>query len=655
MLLRALRRIAAESASVRLPLVPLFTLMACGTPEAPPFAVADAGRTPTPTPESGPPPDHGPVVEPDAHPVVNVTMNANDPSGSGANTQETYLNVKSVTEATFGKLFTATVDGDQYAQPLYAGGLKITNGAATTTTNVVFAATSNDSVYAFNADTGAQIWKTSVGTPSPMPNPYVGNYVLASNSNQVATCQGTARFIRELGVTSTPVLDPATGTLYVLALDVDSTASAMIPGWTCIYADSTQANYCQTYTCNAPTFRYKLHALDVLTGAEKLGGPVVIEGSVPGTGSESDAGILSFDTMRQFARASLLLAKNGNIYLAFAGYSDIPPYHGWVFAYDAATLKQTGAFCDSPAGDSAGIWQSGRSLLSDGTYVYVVTGNGTFTAGMPSGQDYGDSVLKLNTDLTQVADYFSPYLSNFEGMNYLYDWDGDLGSAGSTLIPGTTLILATGKEGNGYLLDTANLGKWNPTSDKIVQKVRLAWQPSNPVCDAEVKVFSTPVAWTGPDATHVYIWAMQDNLREYTLDNNGQFSSQGLCFCPNWPPGTDGPPDPPCGVDHSQNQEPSTWGGGALSISSNGTASGTGLLWATYAPTGNPNNQIDPGVLEAYDATSVTKPIWSSATNAARDTSGSWAKFTPPTIANGKVYVPTFSNQLVVYGLLPTK
>jgi hypothetical protein len=587
-------------------------------------------------------------------------MNANDPTGSGANTRETYLNVTNVTVSRFGKLFSLPVDGDVYAQPLYWGGLKL-KGAS----NVVFVATSNDSVYAFDADkvvdgdagSASPLWKVSVGTPERMPSSYVGN-----DTSSPLNCASSLVFINELGVTSTPYLDVATSTLYVLALDVDS--SALVSNWTCIHNDPSQSNYCESYTCSAPTFRYKLHALDARTGAEKLGGPITVEGKVTGSGAESVNGVLAFDTMRAFPRAGLLEAY-GNVYVAFSGYSDIPPYHGWVFAYDAKTLAKVGQFCDSPEGEQAGIWQSGRSLLSNGRddSVYVVTGNGTFNV-HTGGRDYGDSVLRLASDLSKVDDYFSPFLSDYDDTNFLSVWDDDLGSAGAAMIPGTTLLLASGKLGNGYLLDTADLGKNAPTGDRVVQKVRMTWQTDKHGCADgvnEALIFGTPVVWTGLDGTHVYVWAMNDYLRDYLLDGSGRFRSEGVCFCTVWPVvGPDSEEvdvevsDPPCGVPNGESQSAALYGGAALSVSSNGKEKGTGIVWATRSVRGNANGRSSPGVLEAYDATDVstTQPIWSSATKPARDGLGNWAKFAPPTVANGKVYVPTFSDQVVVYGLL---
>jgi len=598
---------------------------------------------------------------------VQVTMNANDPSGSGTNTAETRLTLASVTASSFGRIFSRQVDGDLYAQPLVASGVAMPDGSKK---DVVYVATSNDTVYAFDADdasASAPLWTATVGTPATMPNAFVGNVANAP----AVVCKGTPRFINELGVTATPVIDLASKTLYVVALDVDSTTT--IPNWPCIHTDPTQANYCETYTCSAPTFRYKLHALDMTTGKERSGSPVTVSGTVPGSGGGSTNGQLPFDAMTSLVRTSLLLTTAGKLYFASAGYSDRNTYHGWIFAYDAATLAKTGVFCDTSDGVSGGIWQSGRSLLADpdGAHVYVVTGNGTFDA-QNGGHDYGDSVLKLTADLSEVTDYFSPFLSDYQGENFLADWDEDLGSAGATMIPGTTLLLASGKMGNGYLLDTANLGKWSPSGDAVVQRIRLAWQAGQTACVEAVPpamVFSTPVVWTGADATgathtHVYVWGTTDYLRDYALDANGQFPTKGVCFCPeSWSfdyeskEYTVSAPDPACGLPESIGSAgDAAWaGGGALSVSSNGTQAGTGVLWATHATGGDPNRQSSPGVLEAYDATNVASPIWSSATNATRDGIGNWAKFTPPTVANGRVYVPTFSNQLLVYGLLDSE
>jgi hypothetical protein len=256
------------------------------------------------------------------------------------------------------------------------------------------------------------------------------------------------------------------------------------------------------------------------------------------------------------------------------------------------------------------------------------------------------------------------------GNNFPADWDDDFGSAGPATIPGTTMALVSGKMGYGYLVDMANMGKWSPSMDNVVQKVRLVWRSTTTACGAvESWVLDAPVAWAGPDGTHVYVWSTEDYLRDYLHDDNGKFTTgSSPCFCNPWlVTGTTGPidlpSDPPCAVPHSEGSVagPYLSGGGALAVSSYGKAPGTGVLWATYAdPTSTANGSDDehyrtPGIVAAFDATDVSKPIWTSQDDATRDGLGNWAKFSPPTIANGKAYVGTFSNELVVYGLLAGK
>ncbi len=577
---------------------------------------------------------------------VSVTMNGNDPTGSGANTKETYLDVSSVGSSAFGLLFTRTVDGDQSAQPLYAGGLEFTDG---TTKNVVFVATSHDSVYAFDADdpsASRPLWQVSLGKSVAMPNPYFGR--------DLALCKGFDLPLREVGITATPVLDLSTSTIYVLALSEDDRHT--LPGQACLGADPSSKNYCEPYTCTSPTFEYQLHALDMLTGKEKAQSPVTVQGSAEGAGAGSKDGKITFDATPAFARSSLLLAY-GNVYFATGSYGDIGIYHGWIFSYDAATLKQAGSFCDTRDGSEGGFWQSGRSLVTDGTSLYVVTGNGTFNADV-GGHDYGDSVLRLDPGLNEVEDYFSPFFSDYKGQNILNASDIDLGSAGALLLPNTTLLLATGKSGTGHLVDTGRMGKFNPNGDDIVQEARLTWRTDKKNCNDHVsgsEIHGSPTYFSGPDGLHVYVWGAGDYLRGYLLDSTGKFPSTGVCFCTAPYPGGTGlqidVSDPPCGTPSAEGTEISSNTGGAISISSNGKMPGTALVWATYSPTGNTNSIPEDGVLEAYDATKLSTPIWSSQTGATSKEAWYWAKYTAPTIANGHVYLPTFSNKLQVYGL----
>jgi hypothetical protein len=404
----------------------------------------------------------------------------------------------------------------------------------------------------------------------------------------------------------------------------------------------------------------------VTSGAERAGSPVVIGGSVEGAGWTSQGGMIAFDARLNLQRVSLLL-DYGTIYFAMASYADIGQYHGWVFAYDAATLARKAIFNDTPNGEQGGIWMSGRHMLSDHKgFVYLVTGNGTFDPNMAGGLDYGDSVLKLDSENLKVADWFSPFLSDYNGHNFLEIFDDDVGSAGATLIPNTTLLLASGKKGQGYLVDTANLGHWDPTGDKIAQEIRLAWPFDKTACPSppgNSAIYGTPAVWPGPDGTHVYVWGSGDYLRDYVLDNNGFFKTHGICFCP---PGwtinegathfTIEVTDPPCGTVSTESPDYiDALPGGVVSVSSNGKEPGTGIVWATRPGPGDSVHHSIPGYLEAFDATYLTHPLWTSVVHPTRDSIGNWGKYTPPTIANGKVFLATQSGALLVYGLLSSK
>jgi len=244
---------------------------------------------------------------------------------------ESVLTPANVNTTTFGLLFSVPVDGQIYAQPLYVSGLNIGG----TVHNTVFVATEHDSVYAFDADTPSPpLWQTSFMSP-------------AAGITTVSSADVNCTVITpEIGITSTPVIDPNSGTLYVVA--------------------ATKEN---------GTFFHRVHALDVMTGTDKVP-PVVIQGNVPGTGDGSAN--VSFVSLQHLQRAALLLS-NGALYIAFASYCDLTPYHGWVFAYDAQTLAQVGIFNDTPNGQRGGIWQSGGGPAADANgNVYVMTGNGTF-------------------------------------------------------------------------------------------------------------------------------------------------------------------------------------------------------------------------------------------------------------------------------------
>ncbi len=335
-----------------------------------------------------------------ANAQVNVTTAQNDIGRTGQNLNETLLTTSNVNRSQFGKLFSQPVDGQVYAQPLYLSGVSF-NGAIH---NVLFVATENESVYAFDADTNGggnsdPLWQASMLSAA---------HGAAAGATPVsATSVGNTDLSPVLGITGTPVIDPNTGTLYVVSTDYEN------------------ATYVQ-----------RLHALSVHTGAEKFGGPVVISGTVPGTGAGSVSGSLTFDPLWENQRPGLLLL-NGIVYVGFGAQADNGPWHGWIFSYNAATLQQTGVYCASPNGIGGGLWMSGAGLAADQLdpanhpfgRMFVPTGNGTYDAGTPytTKMDYGDTDLDL--DLTNgvptVTDEFTTY-----NQAVLDGADLDVGSGG---------------------------------------------------------------------------------------------------------------------------------------------------------------------------------------------------------------------------------
>ena len=507
---------------------------------------------------------------------VNVTTYHNDNLRSGQNLHETVLTTSLVQTNTFGKLFSQPVDGQIYAQPLVLANLLIPGKGLHT---VVYVATENDSVFAFdgNSNTGnnaTPLWQVSFINPA--------NGITTVPSSDL----GTNAIYPQIGITGTPVIDPTNKTLYVVAATKENGA------------------YVQ-----------RLHALDVTTGAEKFGGPVVIKATVKGTGAGSTKGVLSFDPFRSNQRPGLLLL-NGGIYIAWAshGLEGEFTYHGWVMGYNEKTLKQISAYCITANGSSGGVWQSGDALAADVLgNVYFMSGNGTFDANT-GGQDYGMSYVKMATKGgLNVVDYFTPYNESEESSQ-----DLDLGSGGAMLLPyqrGAAhpyLAVGAGKDGNLYVLDRTNMGHFNASGNQqIVESIPNAFGGHG--------IYSTPAYWQ----TYLYFWSPNDVLRVFQMVN-------GLVSTTTVATGsvTFGSP------------------GATPEVSSNSGANG--IVWAVQ-PDGYGTGA--PAVLHALNATTAVE-LYNSAQAGTRDTAGPAIKFTPPTVANGKVYVPTAS-ELDVYGLLP--
>ena len=521
-----------------------------------------------------------------------VTTQHYDIARTGANTNETILTPTNVNSSTFGKLFSSPVDGWVYAQPLYMPG--ITMGAGTpqagTTHNVVFVATEHDSVYAFDADsnTGANanpLWKVSL---------LVAGETTVSSGDVL-----TNDIVPEIGITSTPVIDPTTNTIYVVA-------------------KSTVAD---------TTFIQRLHALDITTGKEKFGGPVTLSASVPGNGNGSSGGTLNWDPQWQNNRTSLLLL-NGIVYIGFGSHGDNGPWHGWILAYNASTLTQTGAWCSTPNAAASGIWMGGTGLAADVPSgkpygrIFTATGNGTFDATAPNysnAMDYGDSIVKLDlsggvptmsANGTVVGDDFTPHdQANMDNE------DQDVASGGVVVLPdsvggggGAHQLVQVGKSGRVFVLNRENLGGYNPNNT------------TDPEQAASVGgLWGAPAYWNG----NVYIWGTGDNLKAFSFAN-GTLSANPTS---------------------TSNESAGTYSP-TPTVSANGTTDG--IVWSLK--TDNYSTQ-GTAILYAHDATNVANLLYSSESDAARDNPGDSVKFIVPTVINGKVYVGSES-QLSVYGLL---
>ncbi|MDB4928727.1 MAG: Pyrrolo-quinoline quinone [Myxococcaceae bacterium] len=394
----------------------------------------------------------------------------------------------------------------------------------------------------------------------------------------------------EIGITATPVIDLATSTLYVEAKSKEAGA-----------------------------YVHRLHALDLATGAERGGSPTVIAATVPGTGAGSVGGMLAFDNLHQHSRPGLLLV-NGTVYMAFASHCDREPYHGWILGYDAATLRPSVVYNTTVNGESGGIWQSGMGLSADAAGdIYYASGNGTFapTATPPQ---MGNSAVRLRRAGATLAmvDWFTPF-----NQSSLNEQDYDFGSTGVELLPGN-LALVGSKQGHLYLFNRDRMGHFNAAGDTQIEQNFLA--TAN---EEYSNIHGAPVFWASPGGTLAYVWGESDYLRAYRFDG-GRFATTPAATSTAMA-GTGMP-------------------GGMLAVSSNGSAAGSGVVWASIPIDMDANMMTVPGVLRAFDAADVTRELWNSERTPA-DSLGSFAKFVIPTVAGGRVYMATFSNRLNVYGL----
>jgi hypothetical protein len=511
---------------------------------------------------------------------------------TGTNLEETFLTPALVASPSFGKLYCRPVDDEMYAQLLYVPGVDF---GAQGKHDAIYAVTVNDSVYAYDALTGdgGPLWEKHYTDEAQ-------GIVPVPTLDLAKTTCGTYRDASHaMGILGTPALDVGANTMYFVVRTKENNS-----------------------------YFQRLHAVNLSDGAERPGSPVEIKASVAGTGAGTVDGMVPFDPMRNNQRSGLLLHE-GLVYIAWSSHCDEGPYHGWVIGYDARTLAQTVVWNASPGGTQAGIWMSGQGIaVDDMGFMYLITGNGT--ADLQGGPNRGESFLKLKRDggTLAIVDWFTPY-------NYLFleRTDRDLGASGAMLIPGSNLVLGGSKEGKLYAIDRNNMGGFNAEGDtQIVQTISVTGLNRS-------HMHSTPVYWKSGAGEYVYTMAEEDYLRQMTVAGGKmQMRSMSILRTPFDP----GPK--PGGY---------TMPGGVLVLSADGDKTSTGILWTTGTINKDANQAVVPGVLRAFDASDVGKDeLWNSERNP-RDSFGTFAKFNPATVYNGRVYVPTFSKQYCVYSKLP--
>jgi hypothetical protein len=499
----------------------------------------------------------------------------NDAARQGANTQEYALSSGTLSASTFGKLFSCTVDGAVYAQPLWAAGLVI-NGKVH---NVVFVATAHDGLYAFDADGSPCVTLWNVNLIDGAHGAFPGETTVPSGTSGHLVGWGDGDITPEVGVIGTPVIDPAAQILYVVSKSVSSDHSS---------------------------FYQRLHAIDILTGQEKSGSPTDITVTYPGIG---DGGNMTTFSPKQENQRSGLALVNGTVYIAWASHEDRAPYYGWIagYSYTGSGFNPPAVLNVTPDKQSGGIWMGGGAPASDGSYLYLLTGNGWFTASNASApnHDYGDSLLKLNLGLT-VADYFTPADQDNDRSG-----DNDFGSGGTAVLadlPSVHLILGGGKDGDLYLLNRDSLGGYgvSPPLQKVATSEGL---------------FMTGAYWN-----YYFYLAGTGVLKAYHLTINNV---------------------PDLTIDSSTLTN-FYFPGATPSVSANGIQNG--IVWAldNHAYCTHQSTSCGPAVLHAYDATNVAKELWNS--SGAGDAAGNAVKFTVPTVANGHVYVGTRGSSTTGYG-----
>jgi len=498
----------------------------------------------------------------------------NDNNRTGHNAFENKLTLKNVNSTQFGKLFVLSTDGLVDAEPLYVPNLTVGRGAH----NVLFVASEHGTVYGFDADAGTTLWQMTT----------------LKSGETSSDNRGCNQVTPEIGVTSTPVIDLAAGphgTIYLVAMSKDSSG-----------------NYHQ-----------RIHALDVTTGGEEFGGPIDITAQYPGTGANSQGGYVIFDPKQYKERAALLLL-NHVVYTTWASHCDYTPYTGWIIGYNENTLAQQYVLNVTPNGSEGAIWAAGAGPAADSSGgIYFLDANGTFDTslnaqGFPANGDYGNAIVKLSVKAKKlvVADYFNMYNTVSES-----NADQDLGSGGAMVIPNFKdangvshqLVVGAGKDGNIYIVNRTNMGKFNSNNNnQVYQELTGVLRDS---------VFSAPAY----DGNRIYYGALADHIKAFVFGSNGQLSS----------------------TPQSMTSQTFAFPGATPSIS--GSSKANLILWAT--------ENTSPAVLHAFNANNLAQELYNSnQASGGRDQFGNGNKFITPMIANGKVYV-AMQNGVGVFGLLP--
>ena len=513
-----------------------------------------------------------------------VTTYHNDGTRAGVNSQEFALNTSNVHASTFAKLFSCSVDAPIYTQTLWVPNLSIAGGMH----NVIFTATSQDTVYAFDADA------------NPCVTYWSKNLVPAGEFWPNTTDMGGDDIWPVTGVVGTPVIDPATNILYVVTKTKTTGTDARGPG-----------------ECHQ-----RLHALNLSDGSETANGPLALTSAitVPGTGDGSNGSAVPFDPFHENQRPGLALVGN-TVYVAWSSYIDQKPWHGWIMGFNKSNLRAAPLlFNATPNGSGAGIWMAGGApSIDSNNNIYVITSNGDYNGA----GEFGDSFLKLNTSLV-VQDWFTP-----SDQALMDSSNGDLGAGGAAVLadlpnaPVKHLLIGGGKIGSGqagelYVSNRDAMGHLEGAGGPpLVQKFPLTRH-----------IFATPAFWNNT----LYIAGRNGPLSAFALDpatalfNTTPVSQSSVLF---------------------------NGRGATPSVSSNGNSHG--IVWAvdTSQYGASSGFGIGPAILHAYDARDLARELWNSAQAAGnRDQAGNAVKFTLPTIANGKVYIGSFS-EIDVYGLLP--